>query len=326
VASRRGDATAHRSSETDTGMQTYDTLYKSLFDHPAMVEDLLREAFAEHPGFVDSIDFGSLRPMPGDMVSDHYQRRLLDRAWHFEFGDERRFVIAALEFQSTVDPHMALRTLAYSALAVQGFVRNTSQRRNATDAYPPVVPIVLYSGQRRWSAALDVAHRFGHVNEALNAHLPRQRYILVEQSNLCGELQGTHTLCRALANLIHGNDAELAVASIAAVIRQLGTEHDGLTQLYADICCSVAKQSGMLAEQTKEGMTLGQLHNVMLENQKKMVQGWINEGREEGMRKGIEQVAEAMLNLGHDDKSILECTGISETRLGSLKNRRNATE
>ena len=46
--------------------------------------------------------------------------------------------------------------------------------------YPFVLPIVIYNGERRWTAARDVADLLPPVPEELLGYQPRQRYLLIE--------------------------------------------------------------------------------------------------------------------------------------------------
>ena len=46
--------------------------------------------------------------------------------------------------------------------------------------YPFMLPIVIYNGERRWTAARDVADLLAPVPEELLGYQPRQRYLLIE--------------------------------------------------------------------------------------------------------------------------------------------------
>ncbi len=59
-----------------------------------------------------------------------------------------------IEFQSGVDRYMALRILVYVGLLYQDLLRRGETL--ADGRLPPVLPIVLYNGSARWSAADDV--------------------------------------------------------------------------------------------------------------------------------------------------------------------------
>ncbi|MYB07390.1 MAG: Rpn family recombination-promoting nuclease/putative transposase [Gemmatimonadetes bacterium] len=50
--------------------------------------------------------------------------------------------------------------------------------------HPPVLPVVIYNGERRWTAATDVRDLFAPVPDELLGYLPRHRYLLIEVQSL----------------------------------------------------------------------------------------------------------------------------------------------
>ena len=99
------------------GACMHDAACKLLFSHPRMVEDLLR-GFAA-PGWSDSLDFATLEKLPTEFVSEDLRRRSGDGVWRVRFRDEWLYVLVLLEFQSTVDRHMALRILVYTGCCIR---------------------------------------------------------------------------------------------------------------------------------------------------------------------------------------------------------------
>ncbi len=71
------------------------------------------------------------------------------------FRGQWLYVYLLIEFQSTVDRFMALRLMVYVGLLYQRLI--DEKRIRPGGFLPPVLPIVLYNGTRRWSAPLDVA-------------------------------------------------------------------------------------------------------------------------------------------------------------------------
>ena len=64
------------------------------------------------------------------------------------------YIYLMLEFQSRVDPWMALRVLAYVALLYQDLVREGLVQTG--NRLPPVMPIVLYNGDPPWPKPCSV--------------------------------------------------------------------------------------------------------------------------------------------------------------------------
>ena len=84
---------------------------------PRMVADLLRGFTAGQ--WSDELDYETLEKMPAEFVSKDLHRRQVDTVWRVRFRDRWLYVPVLLEFQSTVDPYMAVRILVYTGLLYQ---------------------------------------------------------------------------------------------------------------------------------------------------------------------------------------------------------------
>ena len=130
-----------------------DPMYRRLFAFPRMVEDLLRAVAAG--GWIDAVDFGTLRKLPADHVGNHGQQRRGDAVWRVGFQDRWLYLLILLEFQSSVDARMALRILEYTALLYRELDRQNEL--GAPRRWPAVLPTCCTTatrhGRRRWRCA-----------------------------------------------------------------------------------------------------------------------------------------------------------------------------
>jgi hypothetical protein len=81
-----------------------------------------------------------------------------------------------VEFQSTVYRYMAVQLMTYVGLLYEGLIR--SRQFGPTGDLAPVVPIVLYNGSDRWTAAQDIATLVAEAPGELAVYRPRLRYVL----------------------------------------------------------------------------------------------------------------------------------------------------
>ena len=74
--------------------------------------------------------------------------------WRIRASDETwLYLLVLIEFQSTVDRRMALRMMDYTVRVLQGLGNDDL---GAGGEYPPILPIVIYNGERRRREGLQL--------------------------------------------------------------------------------------------------------------------------------------------------------------------------
>ena len=231
-------------------MQDYrDASFKLWYDHPRMVEDLLR-------GFVPAtlmaaFDFETLEQMPAQYVDDGLRQSRGDAAWRVRFREAGSggwlYLLVLLEFQSTQDRFMAARVLAYTGQMYMKLIRNGEVA--ADGMLPPVLPVVIYTGQPRWRAAEEVGETIAAVGAGLAPFQPRQRYLLLDEHAQRVEDLPSDNVVTAQIALEQGE-----VESLGPVLRGLGAllagpRHASLRRAFAEWTRRVVEGSGLASSQ-----------------------------------------------------------------------------
>ena len=212
----------------------HDSSFKLWFDHPQMIRDLLR-------GFVPAdlvaaFDFDSLEQLPAQYVGDDLRQSRGDTVWRVRFRDAPSqvwlYLLVLLEFQSTVDRHMAARVLAYTGQTYMKLLRNEGLPPDGK--LPPVLPIVVYNGRAQWSAPEEVGETIATVGAGLAPFQPHQRYLLIDEHALKVEDLPAGNVVSAQIELEQGS-----VSSMAPVLSDLGRllagpEHESLRRAFAE--------------------------------------------------------------------------------------------
>ena len=89
-------------------------------------------------------------------------------------------------------------------------------------SYPPILPIVVYNGRRRWSAARDIRQLIAPAPDELTGYLPSQRYLLIELQKPDAALQAGPGAIAMMARLEQArtpDELEAAVTGLVAWIR-----------------------------------------------------------------------------------------------------------
>jgi hypothetical protein len=134
--------------------ERHDGSYRLLFSHPRMVEDLLRGFLRVEAG--EDLVSGSLERRSEVRISDRLVRREQDLVWMLRGPRGKPRLYLLLEFQSEADPQMSLRISIYEGLLRQDLTRSREVRGSEV---PPVLAVVIYNGERRWTERSRTQYR-----------------------------------------------------------------------------------------------------------------------------------------------------------------------
>lgn len=198
-------------------MGDQDHSYKLLFAHPQLVRDLL-EGFVGGE-WVRQIDFTSLKRVSDNYVSDNLRARADDIVWRVRCGEI--YVYLLLEFQSRVDPYMALRVLTYEGLLYQDLLKS-GQIASEGGRLPSVLPIVLYNGLTRWAAPDNLAALMAEAPVGLEPYRPQSRYRLIDETRYTdADLARSGNLAAALFRIENCRSHEQIPAIVRPLLKRL---------------------------------------------------------------------------------------------------------
>ena len=262
----------------------HDPFYKRLLGHKRVVGDLVEAALGRGQGaaWLDALDFETLERQPTEGVTDDLRRRVQDMAWSVDqvgVSGGRRRLHLLLEHQSTVDHAMALRFLDYGSLLYQRLYGDDRRWREGEEV-DAVECVVVYNGEREWTAATSLAGAGGAAG-ALDAS-----YVVVDMARLAADdsFRG-----RALWWAARLESVELA--RLPELVGELGAwlASEGESELTRCLDLRVAQ----LADEW--GLSLPSLARYEEEGVvfKERIDRWreelLREGEERGRAQGIEQ-------------------------------------
>jgi len=175
-------------------MTQHDSGYHLLFSHPELVEDLLRNFVPED--WVGQLDFTNMERVNAKFHADGLDKREGDIIYRIRYknGEGAIYLYLLLEFQSTPDKWMSLRTLVYVGLLYQQLIKEGQLDDN--NKIPPVFPLVLYNGDQPWQCSRDLHSLIAlPPNSPLYQWQPQICYYLLDESRYpegkAGSITGT---------------------------------------------------------------------------------------------------------------------------------------
>ena len=273
----------------------HDPAYKLLFSDPRMVADLLR-GFV--PGGWDRwLDFASLAKVSPEYVGDTLARRLGDMLWRVRFRDDvpetvtggAGELLVMLEFQSSVDAAMGVRLLASISLVHQERVRRGALRGGGR--LPPVLPIVLYNGESRWGAAVEVRETIAPVGGVLDGVQPRLRYRVVDAGAMGVEDAVPENRVWALVGLENSATVAELVRGLGAVFGRFGGPEasEFRAGLYEWARHSPLVRRSAVELPPRRELEGGEMATLLEARAREWERQWYREGRAEGIEQGIER-------------------------------------
>lgn len=267
-------------------MNTHDPSYKLLFSHPQMVRDLLI-GFIDEPWVAD-LDFDSLEQVSGSYISEDLREREDDLLWRVRLrdGEQWLYVYLLLEFQSSVDTFMAVRVLTYLGLLYQDLIR----QRAFTEAgqLPPVLPIVLYNGKPRWTAATELLDLIAPTPARLREYAPRLRYLLLDEGAIDESTPwALKNLVAALFRLEKSRGPEPLQQAIAALIDWLDApEQASVRRAFTVWIKRVLIPGRMPGVNLPDLGDLLEIKTMLAESVIEWTQDWKQQGFKEGRMEG----------------------------------------
>ncbi len=304
----------------------HDGSYRRLFTHPQMIEALLRRYVAEP--WVERLDFQSLEQMPAHYVSEEHEQRESDIVWRLRLepdeerpgaGTKRRkeaqgtewlYVYLLLEFQSGPDRFMAVRLLGYLTLFYEWLIGHGELSKSRK--LPPVLPVVLYNGRRRWKAPVQIADLIEPAFGGLETYVPHFEYLILDEGHLPREaLEPLDNPVTAVFQLEQSQELE----DLRRIVRQLtiligGEDLEQMRRDFAAWLRRVLLPTRFRGEEFPETRDLLEIDEMLAETVKTWPKQWLAQGRAEGRKEGRRE--------GQIEGSRKLLVSLLETKFGSL--------
>ncbi|GIW21880.1 MAG: hypothetical protein KatS3mg068_0887 [Candidatus Sericytochromatia bacterium] len=152
----------------------YDRNYREFFSNKFAIKELL-ETFV-NVDLVKYIDFNSVEIINKSFILDSNKEKESDIIYKIklkeQYSDISLYIVILLEFQSSVDKNMLYRMIEYTLLLYKELEKTNKK-------LPPVFPIVLYTGSKKWNVPNDL-NQIVKGNELLKDYGLKFKYFLLD--------------------------------------------------------------------------------------------------------------------------------------------------
>ena len=156
--------------------------------------------------------------------------------------------------------------------------------------------MVLYNGETRWKAAVEVRKLISPVGPELAPYQPSQRYIVLDERNIEDDALPRNSLMTAVVGLEKSRSPADLVRVVDVLRERLRHPRDSeLRQAFAEWVRRLAKRLTPGEEELPPVRTLEDVRMTLEERVAQWPKQWFQEGREEGLVEGLEEGLEQEL-------------------------------
>ena len=255
-----------------------------------------------------------------------------DRESDIIYKVKNKNIFFIIEHQSTIDYSMVYRMLEYSIEIMRQIIQGKENKRK-TYKYPLIIPIVIYTGDKKWDAKLSMKE----IKEKAQWYEEQEDISLVDINEYTKEelLKEKNLLSKVMLLEKSKNEAEF-IENVEEILEIADDRNiDKLKDIIIYKAYDALEQeeleemlNKMKNKKEESIMTLGERirRNEREERMKARNEGkiegikeGINEGRMEGITEAINTTIKKMLLLKLDEDIIKEVTGAKDNELQKLK-------
>ena len=262
--------------------KVHDSSYKFLFSNPEFVRDLIMGFIPDD--WLHSLDYATLEKVPGSYITDDFKQREDDIVWRVKVGGEWVYLYLLMEFQSSVDKYMALRMMVYVGLLYQDLIKRGEMLVDGR--LPPILPIVLYNGSQRWSAATDIAELIPAVPGLVSEFKPSLKYLLIDENAYStSELSSLRNLVAAVFRFEQAQSPTSIEDIINLLIEWLADRPD-LKRMFALWIRATLMRKPNYSILLPQIDDLQEIKVMLADRLEEWAHGYIAEGKQEGLQEG----------------------------------------
>lgn len=289
----------------------HDRLFKDLFNDKEEVKNFIKDYINFELGNKE------IEKCSNSYITGKYKNYEADIVYKIKDGN----IYFLIEHQSTMDEKMPYRILNYS-VEIYNEEIDKEKARSREYEYPLIIPIVLYTGKRKWQVERKFSAKIKYNNK--EEKYIEMKYELVDVNNYKEEELLQKNTAISYAMLIEKSKAKETLIETLNKISQVSNNpkvNEKLLKIIQYILVPVLnKDISSITEKFKNKgeWTMKTLQDYFLAEWTKSGEEKLKEGRKQGERNTIKIVISNMLKSKVEIEKIKEYTGIDEAEIQKI--------
>ena len=160
-------------------MIKHDIAHKEFYSNPENVKDLIQGFVALD--CVSEFDFSTLERDNDSFIEKEKNERHDDIIWRLKWRDRWVYDYILIEFQHKIDKAMPVRIMSYVSLLYLNLLSNKKLNYGKRKKLPVVLPIVLYNGQKYWTAKRNIQDMVEKAPDEMSKYVPKLSYYFIDE-------------------------------------------------------------------------------------------------------------------------------------------------
>ncbi|QZY53889.1 Rpn family recombination-promoting nuclease/putative transposase [Crassaminicella profunda] len=306
----------------------HDLGYKEILSHKKTFLEFLRSFVKKD--WVKLIDEENLILIDKEFILKDFKQEEADIVYKVNIDGKDIIFYVLLELQSKVDYRMPIRLLMYMTEIWREELTNTEDKVKKRKDYrlPVIVPIVLYNGKNKWTAARNFKEILNGY-ELFEENIIDFRYMLFDVNRMKEEE------LLEIANLVSSIfllDQDVAIEEILKRLKLIGRilgkkGSKEQIQIFNRWMMNVFKKrfDERIGEHVYQALEKTNHMEVeeMISNLGRKIEEEFKHREEKGIQKGKMETAKNLLLMGIDIPTIIKATGLSNDDIEKIKSEMN---
>lgn len=291
----------------------HDKFFKEMMGNIPVAKDFLQHYLPEQ--ILGIIELETVTPQKDSFISAELDDYFSDLLFRVKINDEEAYIYFLLEHKTYEQNDISLQLLTYMIEIWKSKLNKQKELK-----LPIIIPLVIYHGRKNWTIGetlADLITGYEQLSADIQKYIPNYKYLLYDITTIAREdIKGTNELQLFLKIIkyIFETDIEQSIIIVENASIDVETGQLERTVFNTLITYILHARDDVPVENLKERLTV---------EGRKIFMSVADQLREQGIEKGIKEVAKKMLQLKIDEQQIIDATGLTKNELEQIKDSSN---